>query len=190
MKAIVDQDIIVNITELGNVEIGTLPDGVGFERLRWDGNRVVDLADLSEIWVANINGSFELHCMEVPGSQLVQMTYADRKKLTSNSGTFRIKTQEEIDTENTNRIIKEAKAKLQGKIGNLIDLELAQLAFICALIVYARQQPTQLGSFFDSLIPNIIDTFPLNKWETVLTKFAKDLNKFINEYYNEIDLGV
>ena len=96
MKAIVDRDIIVHITERGNTEIGRLPRGIGLERLRWDGSKVVDLADLDEIWVEHKNEAFILHAIEVPGSQLVKTTYKDRKRLTIEDGKIRLLTAEEM----------------------------------------------------------------------------------------------
>ena len=96
MKAVVKQDIIVHITERGDTEIGKLPKGVGLERLRWDGTKVVDLADLDEIWVEHKNGAFILHAVEVPGSQLVKMHYRDRKRLTMDKGKIRLLTDEEL----------------------------------------------------------------------------------------------
>jgi len=101
MKAIVDKDIIVHITERGNTEIGHLPRGVGLERLRWDGSKVVDLADLDEIWVEYKNGAFILHAIEVPRSQLVKMTYKDRKRLTVEDGKIRLLTAEEMAAKQT-----------------------------------------------------------------------------------------
>jgi len=101
MKAIVDKDIIVHITERGDTEIGRLPRGVGLERLRWDGSKVVDLADLDEIWVEYKNGAFILHAIEVPRSQLVKMTYKDRKRLTVEDGKIRLLTAEEMAAKQT-----------------------------------------------------------------------------------------
>ena len=188
MKAIIEEDIIVNLTEAGDVEIGQLPAGVGLERLRWNGRKIVDLADLSEMWVRKAGGGFELHCIEVKDSQLVQMTYADRKRLRTNNSSIKIKTDEEIEAERIASLKQLAKSRLSNRMGDYIDLELAQLAFICALIVYARQQPAQLGNFFDSLIPEISNMFPLDRWQTLLMKFAKNLKQFLEEYYNELDL--
>ena len=99
MKAFVQDDIIINITEEGDTEIGSIPKGVGLERLRFDGEKVVDLADLSEFWVLPTLGGFELHCIEVVNSHLIQMTYSDRKFLTLNSGSIRLKTPEEIEAD-------------------------------------------------------------------------------------------
>jgi len=66
MKANLKEDIIIMLTENGKVEIGTLPKNVGLERLRFNGKSVVDLFDLNEIWVRYVNGTFELHAIEVP----------------------------------------------------------------------------------------------------------------------------
>ena len=99
MKAILQNDIIIRITERGATEIGALPKDVGLERLRFDGTKIVDLADLSSMWVENQGGIFILHAVEVEESQQIEMTYNDRKRLTSNDGMIRLKTIEEIDTQ-------------------------------------------------------------------------------------------
>ena len=187
MKALLNEDVIIKINSFDGIEIGKLPLGVGLERLRWDGSKIIDLADLSEIWVRNKNGSWELHCIQVDNSQLVEMTYADRKKLILNGGSIRLKTEQEIEDERIARLLKVAKAKLSAKMGEITDLHMAMLAFIMALIVYARNQPQALADFFDTLIPHIIDTFPMDRWEDELMDFAKDLKQFLTEYYNEID---
>ena len=187
MKALIKEDVIIKLDSINGIEIGDIPRGVGFERLRWDGSKVVDLADLTEFWVRIINNIFELHCVPVVNSHPVTMSYADREKLIINGGSIRLKTPEEIENERVERLMKIAKSKLTSKMGELIDLNLSMLAFICALIVYARQQPQQLADFYDSIIPDIKDIFPLSRWETDLTQFGKNLKQFLNEYYNEID---
>jgi len=96
MRAYLKDDIIIrytadkNATEIGN------PPRVGLERLRFNGSGVVDLNDLTELWVGS---DYQLHAIEVPGSQLVQMTYADRTRLINDAGTIRLKTDEELEQE-------------------------------------------------------------------------------------------
>jgi hypothetical protein len=191
LKAILDNDKIVRITESGDTEIGTVPKDVGLERLRFDGEKVVDLANLSEFWVLLVNGGFELHCVEVPKSQLVQMNYADRKYLRMNGISIRLKTIEEISIELEQIKASAVKAKLRSKlnetIGDIHDQHQNSLALICALIVYSRQQPQALSDFFDDIIPDIKDTFPLNRVETILKKGAKDLKASMEEYWRDID---
>lgn len=119
MKAILEKDIIIHITERGDIEIGKLPRGVGLERLRWDGEKIVDLADLDQIWVEEKNGVFILHAIEVPNAQKVIMTYADRKRLVKDAGLIRLKTQEEMDIE-----VQEQRLKSRVAALTLDDLRL------------------------------------------------------------------
>lgn len=79
MKAILDGDRIIGFSSGGDVEVGPIPKGVGLERLRWDGEKLVDLWDLDEMWVKPKGNSFSMHAVEVPGSRKVRMKYKDRK---------------------------------------------------------------------------------------------------------------
>jgi hypothetical protein len=191
LKAILDQDKIVRITEDGDIEIGTMPKNVGIERLRFDGEKVVDLADLNEFWVVPINSGFDLHCIEVPNSQLVEMNYADRKYLRLNNSVIRLKTPEEVSAEGMQVATDSAKSRLRAKlkenIGDIHDQHFNSLALICALIVYARQQPQALSFFFDDIIPDIKDIFPLNRLEGILKQAAKDLKTSMEEYWQNLD---
>lgn len=191
MKAFLDNDIIINITEHGDTEIGSLPVGIGMERLRFDGEKVVDLADLNEFWVVPVGRGFELHCIEVPNSQLVQMNYADRKYLKNNENTIRLKTIQEINAENIQIKAELAKTKLRAKlkesIGDVQDQHQDALALICALIVYVRQQPQIVADFFDFIIPDIKDIYPLDRVQASLKQSAKNLKKAMEEYWNDLD---
>jgi hypothetical protein len=187
LKALVEEDIIIKLDSMNGVEIGNPPPRVGFERLRWDGSKIIDLADLSEFWVRIKNNIFELHCIPVDNSQLVIMTYADRYNLVVNGGSIRLKTPQKLEDERIIKLTSQAKSKLSNKMEQLIDLNLSMLAFIFSLIVYTRQQPSELATFYDEIIPDIKDVFPLSRWEIDLKQFGKDLKQFIEEYYNEID---
>lgn len=61
MRAHLREDIIKNFTEAGDTEVGIIPRDkkkVGLERLRFDGQKIVDLADLETIYVRSLgNGS-------------------------------------------------------------------------------------------------------------------------------------
>ncbi|EGJ51794.1 hypothetical protein [Desulfocurvibacter africanus] len=83
-KVILHEDLIVRRLPLrseAGLEVGELPAGVGLERLRYDGERIVDLAELASMHVRCEGGAFTLHAVAVPGSQPVAMTYADRGRL-------------------------------------------------------------------------------------------------------------
>jgi hypothetical protein len=98
MKAILHEDMIVNIGT--GIEVGESPTkGAGLERLRWNGEKLVDLGLLDQFWVRYRNGIFELHAIEVANSQLVSMRYEDRKHLVSDSSIIRVKTPDELTTE-------------------------------------------------------------------------------------------
>jgi hypothetical protein len=124
-KAIVREDFIVNVTEQGNVEIGNLPKGVGIERLRWNGEKIVDLATVNQMWVRPIGIGFELHVVKVPNSTLVVMTWKDKQHLTINDGVIRLKTAQEIIDEKIAIYNQGVKNKLRGdlksKIGDMED---------------------------------------------------------------------
>ena len=83
MKVLLNEDIIVKPWRRGT-QVGVVPKGVGWERLRFDHriDKVVDLMDLDEIYVRYKSGDFELHAVPVKGSQPVSMRYHERHKLT------------------------------------------------------------------------------------------------------------
>lgn len=191
MRAILNDDIIVRWSMRDGVEVGNISENkknVGLERLRFDGEKVVDLADLTEMWVRKLpSGVFELHAVRVDNSQKVSMTYDQRKYLKSNSSKIRLKTQEEVDNDNTKNAKLALDATLKRSLGDRGDLQIKTLVLLCSLIVYARQQPEPLSVFFDDIIPDIKDAFPLSRWGKILRASVKELKKFLDEYYRGID---
>ena len=189
MRAILNNDIIVTLTSDINkgTEIGSLPKNVGMERLRFNGVEVVDLAGLSAFWVESIPGGFMLHAVHVPNSFYVEMAFDDRVYLHVNGGTPTVKTAEQIAIDEQSEQIRLLKNKLRLKllnsIGDIQDQNMNTLAFVCSLIVYARLQPPVLAEFFDAIIPDIIEIFPLSTWEETLKTGAKDLKAAMQEYY-------
>ncbi|GAG19599.1 unnamed protein product, partial [marine sediment metagenome] len=103
MKAILDGDLIIAKSPRG-IRIGPVPSDADLTRLRYDASipGVVDLMDLTEIYVEHKNGVFFLHC--VPSHPvtaktytLITMTYLDRKNLIQeNDGTIHLLTPAEI----------------------------------------------------------------------------------------------
>jgi len=128
MRAILHEDRIIALVsdEKAGVEIGSLPPLVGLERLRWDGNKVVDLNGLTEMYVRELNGAYSLHVIPVDGSQLVKMNYADRKYLKTDSatGVIRTKTKEERISETNLLSIERAKTAIKKAIdfADLVDI--------------------------------------------------------------------
>ena len=213
MRAILNNDIIVTLTMSATegTEIGSLPKGVGLERLRFDGTQVIDLISLTAIWVKHIGGTaFELHCVDIghyettyddegepDGTvfigtcQLVTMAYANRHVLTNENGIYRLKTLDELEAERIIEANRRAKGKLVQKVkaelGGIEEFQIHSLAFIAALIIYARNQPPALGDFFDDIIPHIQDMFPMSQWESILKNSAQKLKVIIGEYNANIE---
>lgn len=92
-------------------DVGDKPPGVGLERLRFDGSQLVDIATLSEFYVVRRDGSWELHAVEVPGSQLVAMSHKQTWRLINDGGTYRLKTDNELLTEAQAAKIREVEAE-------------------------------------------------------------------------------
>ena len=193
MLAILNNDIIIALTISENgTEIGSLPAGVGLERLRFDGDKVVDLAAVSEIWIKiSIGGAFELHCIDIGGCKLVAMAYSQRDLLINIDGTYSIKTAEQIEAERIIEVNQMAKTKLvqmvKAELGGIEEFQVHSLAFIAALIIYARNQPPALATFFDDIIPHIQDMFPMAQWESILKNSAQKLKAIITEYNASIE---
>jgi len=106
MKAILDGDRIVKFCIDGGVEVGKPPKGVGLERLRWDGKKLVDLATLTNLWVTIGKGGVpQLHAVKQKGAVRVEATYKDRKKLRVENGL--LTTAAPAKTVNRERLIQE-----------------------------------------------------------------------------------
>jgi len=192
MLAILDNDIIIKLSIADGTEIGSLPSGVGLERLRFDGQDIIDLATLTSIWVCEpVFGFYELHVVPLPNSQLVAMTYSDRNRLITEVGIIRVKTIFEIDEEvlNTNRkILKNRLVKrLERGVGENVDQHMDILKLLFAIIVYARTGNAALGDFFDTIIPEIIDTFPLSRVRGELIQSVKNIKIDVDKYYTDLD---
>lgn len=192
MKAVVREDIIVYLTEKGDTEIGEIPKGVGLERLRWDGEKVVDLAGLNQIWVREVNGVFELHAVKVNNSVLVDMAYADRKRLKVVPGNgIHVLTTEEIselkEKERVKKLRANVAAHLEKSFGNLTaQNQLVLLALIASLIVYSRTENSAVGNWFDEIIPHLKDMFPLDKTKPVVEDYLKEAKKALDRYFSEL----
>jgi len=195
MKAILDRDIIVSLTPKGNIEIGTIPPEkrgvIGLERLRFDGTKIVDLADLSEFWVEAVAPDFfVLHCIKVPGSQQVVMTYQDRIHLMIENGLIRLKTPLEITAETDkmektiikNRLRQAFKKDIGGPEDALADA----WKIITLLIIYIRTGEPTIATFLDSIMPDLEAAYPLATVKDRLTANAKTIRTLMEGYYQEI----
>jgi len=195
MKAVLEHDIIIHITEQGDTEIGNIPadkKGIGLERLRWTGTEIVDLADLTELWVRHLGHDFfEFHAIPVPNARLVIMTYSDRRRLTITDGLLRLKTAEEIEAERKAVLIDLLKAELwrsqKAAIGRLEDQLATAYKLIYLLMYYAKTGNQQISDFIDQILPDIKDTFPLARVKNEIKDAVHDMNVFMKKYYQDLD---
>ena len=159
-RAVIDGDLILRISG-GETEIGPMPRGIGLERLRFDGKRVVDLLTLDEMWVENKGGVWVLHCIPLPGCQRVKMTYADRWRLTNDAGAYRLRTQEEIDKAEAKAIVRSRAETVIYKIMDEMDKAflIDAIRLFYAFILAERESNKELGDWLNKQLPDIKATF-------------------------------
>ena len=150
-------DMILKISIDGGVEIGSVPKGVGLERMRWTGSKLVDLINLDVIWVEFINGLFRLHSIETPYSQLVEMQYKDRKKLWNDNGTYKIKSDDQIKTETNLEYRRSHYPLISDQIGEIMKY-----------LATKDDLPDELQELVDK-IDTVKDTYPkvVEKMESI-----------------------
>lgn len=186
MKAVIDQDIIVALYA-GETEIGALPPGVGIERLRWTGERLVDLADLTEIWVEPHAGGCRLHAIEVPGSTLVPMTYRQRRLLTMNAGHPRLLTTEEIsaaaEAERTRQLQADLDRRQDERLGGLARRQQLLTKLVLAMLVAVRLPTAARTAFMDELAQVAKDIFPPVETAAEIRAAIAELKTIMDEHY-------
>jgi hypothetical protein len=107
MRVLLREDIIIKVLDTNSplgVEVGDPPMGspIDFTRLRYNGSALVDLFNEDEMYVRREpSKEWTLHCVEVPGSQLVTMKFNQKKWLIDDAGTYRVMTVEEIEAYKT-----------------------------------------------------------------------------------------
>jgi hypothetical protein len=193
MRATVDGDIIVNIGSGDTVIPDDYPRNVGLERLRWDGERVVDLATLPGFWVENRGGALVLHCVECEGCTYIEMTYADRKRLIVNGAAPRLQTAEEIAAEKKERVVNAARAELSrvmDKTDTLYEVMAFAIGLISAALIYARTPNAtlrnQIGTNIDAIL-NELQALPLNRMLQGADNKLTRLKGLLETFYGKVD---
>lgn len=165
MRAILKNDQILKLTisKKAGVEIGDIPKGIGLERLRFDGDKIIDLHTLDHIWVDNY---FNLHCIDIGDCQLVQMTYRDRKNLIDNNGIIQVKTSQDIEQEKeiNNEIKKgmKVKQKLKKEFGSLNDYQIKRDKCLWATIDYLLNDNTDNIQFVRNNLDKVKNILGIN----------------------------
>ena len=104
----------------GNTEIGKIPKGSSISEMYWTGNILVNLSKQNSFYVEYINGGFKLHAIQVSNSQLVTMNYKDKKKLYNDDGVYKIKSDDQIQTELNLEYRRSHYPKISDQIGEIM----------------------------------------------------------------------
>ena len=186
MKAILKDDIIIRLG-VGDTEVGRVPPGAGLERLRWNGKQVVDLAKQDSFWVRRIPSGYELHVVEVDGSQQVSMSYTDRYNLTTDAdGTIRVKTESEVLQEKAQeekQMLKtRVRARIRERVGDLEDrvADLQKLVYVLMAALVEKDSDAQ--SLVQNIFQSIRDTYPTEKLESLSSRLST-LKDILSTYY-------
>jgi hypothetical protein len=195
MKAYLEHDIITAwTTNADGVEVGNPPPGVGMERLRYDGEKIVDLADLPSLHATNHSGVFRLHCIAVPDSQPVAMAYGERKKLIKDGSVYRAKTDIEVveaTKDHANKMLKaNLRRDLDKEMGDTLDL-LADVTKCLSLVLVhlaGGTGSTEAKAVIDAIGPSYVGIYPLGHSQASLLHNAEVLKAKMEQYYLDYNL--
>jgi hypothetical protein len=188
MQATLNNDIVIALGR-GSVTIpDDYPRDVGWERLRWDGKQIVDLATLTGMWVEFSNGMFILHCIELPNTTYLDMDYSQRKNLYFD-GAVKLKTQAQIDSELIAKQTNAISYFLESKIitaGNMAELFMVLTGIVALTAIYARTGNAMSGAALTSLIPKL-QSLPLTKIAPLVPGVADTLAEIFNLYFSKLE---
>jgi len=156
MKPILDKfkSKIINFGDSG-LDLRLPKSAVGdLERIRFDGEKLVDITNLTEFYVTHTKGIFELHVRnDIDESQLIEMTFFDKNRLIVEGETIRLRTTQEIEeikrAESIRDIKRLLKYKMDMQMGGVIDLFLFTHKLLYVLIKGLRTQNPQILNFID-----------------------------------------
>lgn len=163
------------------------------KRIRFDGEKFVDLAGLYQMYVVHINNVFELHARsDIPNSQLVTMAYSDRKLLKVEGETIRIKTVQESKDELIKKLIhrvrSKAKVAMEKEMGLLVEQFMFTQRLTYVLIWALRTQNSQGLQFVDDYLTEMGKTFDIAdpNFKTQLIDDYKKIRNVIKDYYKDL----
>ena len=163
------------------------------KRIRFDGQKLVDLGEMDKMYVTHENNVFELHARsDVPNSQLVAMTYSDRRYLKATTGVISIKTVQDIRDELVAKLVHRARSKAKVAMENQMGLLIEQFMFnqrLMYVLIWSlkTQNPqglqfvddylTEMGTIFDIADPNFKADLiaDYKKIKGVITNYYEDL---------------
>ena len=163
------------------------------KRIRFDGEKFVDLGEMDEMYVTHNNNVFELHAREVKGSQLVTMKYSDRRLLKDDGGNIGLKTKQDIkeklNAKLKHRARSKAKVSMEKEMGLLVEQFMFTQRLMYVLIWSLRTQNQQGLQFVDSYLTEMGNIFNITdpNFRTKLIDDYKKIRKVIENYYKDLD---
>jgi hypothetical protein len=203
-KVILAGDRIISII-MGDKNVGVfvnnnLSSRIGIERIRvlWDSEAeeyyTVDLEYHTPIYVLRSENTFTLHAEYYEGVQEVEnLKWSNRKNLIYDESTqvIRLKTSQESNDDVVNELLSIARAKMfsgiKKEIGGYDEQIIAILVLLFSIIVYTRTGNQKLEDFFDDIIPDIKEIFPLEKVDKILKESVKLIKEVVEAYWEEKD---
>jgi hypothetical protein len=188
MQATLNNDIVITLGRGPTTIPDDYPRDVGWERLRFDGEKIIDLATLPGMWVELSNGKFVLHAIEVPGSSYVSMTYADRKNLYFD-GAIKVKTPQQISDALREKQIDSVKNYLASKTVSpkeLAELVMVIMGLIAIIAEYARTQNATAGAALTNVLPTLRQ-LPLTKIAAMAPNALATLKDIFDLYFTKME---
>ena len=194
MKAFIHNYDMVSPSSHGLTEVGPVPKGVGLDRIRWDGTKLVDLNNLSEFWVELNRNVFILHVVEKQEFQKVKMTYPERKNLINDNGTFRALTKEEleenisveqkeINKNNLRKAINNELGDINDQIADLTKLVYGLIIFTCGS--KAGPKFNILFNLFCDIAEESDEVYPFDKLKEAIMRLHNVLKKEMPSFYSK-----
>lgn len=188
MLATINGDRIIALGR-GPVKIpDDYPRNVGWERLRWDGKKIIDLADMPGFWVEFKAGAFVLHCIKLPATTYIEMAYAQRKNLYFD-GAIKLKTTEQIDAELVSKQTQAVSNFLSSKIctaGSMAELVMVLTGVIALTAIYARAKDAAVDKALADIMPQL-QALPLEKIAALVPGAVGTLKEIFNMYFSKLE---
>jgi len=162
-------------------------------RIRYDGQKFVDLGEMDQMYVLYTNNTFELHARsDIPNSMLVTMKYSDRKLLKVDGDIVRLKTDQETIDERIAKLVHRAKSKakiaMESQMGMLIEQFMFNQRLMYVLIWALRTGNAQGLQFVDDYLTEMGKTFDIADpdFKADLIADYKKIRNVIKDYYEDL----
>jgi hypothetical protein len=163
------------------------------KRIRFDGESLVDLGEMNKIYVVYKNNVFELHARsDVPNSQLITMSYSDRRYLKYSNGVIGIKTALDIKSSLVvklkHRARSKAKIALDKQMGLLVEQFMFNQRLMYVLVWSLRTQNAQGLQFVDTYLTEMGNIFDIADpdFKADLIADYKKIKSVIKNYYKDM----